>query len=275
MTSLSAALAAHATPPTTPDPAPLRIDNLHFAYEPHSPLIEGISAETTSGSLNALLGPNAAGKSTLLKLLLGYLEPTHGYVLLHGRPVHRIPAPQRAAWISYVPQRSTTEFGFTARQVVEMGRQALRHDPHAIDHALEITDLAPHQHKVFAHLSAGQQQRVLLARAIAQSHGQGQVVLLDEPVSAADLGHAHDAMRHLVALARSGLTVIVALHDLNLAAQYADSVWLLDQGRLAAQGPWQEVLQPSVLQPVYSVEIEWIPTPNSPRPILHVKPPAV
>jgi iron complex transport system ATP-binding protein len=124
--------------------------------------------------------------------------------------------------------------------------------------------------RIYAHLSLGQQQRVLLARAIAQAAGAGRLMLLDEPASAMDLWHIHRTMGQLRALTRKGLSVLVVLHDLNLAARYADTVWLLDRGRLAAAGPWNTVLTPAVLEPIYRVGLTPLSGLRHHRPMFDV-----
>jgi iron complex transport system ATP-binding protein len=239
-------------------PPPLAADNLHFGYDPGRPVLTGLTAVLAPGRVTVLLGPNAAGKTTLLRLLLGQLEAGEGSVTLCGKPVGDWPPAARAAVMSYVPQRSSVSFAFTVEQVVSLGRFALPRDPAAVDDAVSRCDLGDLRHRIFSELSFGQQQRVLLARAMAQARGAGRVMLLDEPGSAMDLWHIHQTMRRLAELAASGMAMLVVLHDLNLAARYADDVWLLDAGRLAARGPWREVLRPAVLEPIYRVELRTV-----------------
>lgn len=250
----------------------MAIEGLEFGYEPGQPIINRVTASLKKGQLCALIGPNAAGKSTLLQLMAGLLQPWAGSVTITNQNVAQLPLNQRAAWISYVPQRAAASFAFTVQRVVEMGRHALTQNRDAVDHAIRSCQLEPHRHRVYAHLSAGQQQRVLLARAIAQSAGQGRVMMLDEPASAMDLLHIHHTMRIMKNLARSGLAVLVVLHDLNLAARYADTVWLLNQGRIAAAGPWQSVLTPSILEPVYQIGLRTLNYQDDNRPVFTVEP---
>ncbi len=247
----------------------LQLHEVSFGYDRAEPaVVEGFSAGLAAGKVTALIGPNAAGKSTLMKLMLGLLEPWSGTVELEGRPVATCPARQRAAWMSYVPQRVGASFTFTVEEVVRMGRYALPWAPQAVEAALELCDLKDLRTRVYAWLSMGQQQRVLLARAVAQARGAGKVMLLDEPGSAMDLWHTHHTMRILRDLASNGLAVLVILHDLNLASKYADEVWLLQNGRLQAQGPWQAVLRPPTLEPVYRVGLEALGTG---RPVFTVR----
>ena len=217
------------------------------------------------GRVTALIGPNASGKSTLIRLMLGALSPASGRVTLGGQEVARLRPADRARWISYVPQRAGVCFAFSVRQVVEMGRYAAgdgaRHAAE-VERLLVDCDLADVADRPFAQLSGGQQQRVLLARARLQAAGGGRVMLLDEPASHLDLRHAHEMMGRLRALAAAGLAVLVVVHDLNLALRYADEAWLLDAGRVCEDGPSGRVLTPQVLEPVYGVGLQRIAVPG-------------
>jgi iron complex transport system ATP-binding protein len=248
----------------------LQLDQVAFEYHAGRRVIDGVSGPLSPGAVHMLIGPNGCGKTTLLKLMLGLLRPGRGQVTMDGCPVHRMRPRQRAEWFSYVPQRSSVAFAFTARQVVAMGRYALSLDAAAIDEALIACDLGDLEHRPYTELSVGQQQRVLLARAMAQSRGQGRVMLLDEPTSAMDLEHVHGTMSHLRSLAAGGLTILTVVQEINLAARYADVVWLMDRGRVVAQGSWSHVLTSSVLEPVYGVAITPLHT-GAERPLFDVR----
>lgn len=264
----------------------LELTDLTFAYH-HAdpPVVNALTTALAPGRLCAMIGPNAAGKSTILRLILGQLTAQTGSIRIQGRETQSLSPAARAASVSYVPQRGLMSFAFTVEQVVAMGRFALTRNDAAIEHALEQTDLTALRHRICRELSAGQQQRVLLARAICQAapttgetsggtsgetSGGQHVMLLDEPSSAMDLWHVHQTMTTLRRLADQGLAVLAVLHDINLAARYADEVWLLDGGRLAAAGPWQEVLTPSVLEPVYGIELEALHSKDASRPVFAV-----
>lgn len=268
-------VAGDAAPGLTVEPV-MAVEGAGYAYRRGHPVLQDITASLMPGRVTALIGPNASGKSTLVRLLLGALEPGRGSIAISGMDVGRLRPADRARWISYVPQRAGVSFAFTVRQVVAMARHAAgdaARQADAIERLLVEYDLADVAERPFAHLSGGQQQRVLLARAHAQSLGGGRVMLLDEPASHLDLRHAHALMRRLRVLAGEGLAVLVVVHDLNLALQYADDAWLLNAGRLAAAGPWDQALTPGVLQPVYGVDLRHIaPEPGDPdaRPALLV-----
>ncbi len=267
-----------------------------FGYVPGVPVIRTVSAELIAGRVCALIGPNASGKSTLLKLMLGQLVPWSGSVHVMGKPVGSLAFRQRASLVSYVPQKGVMSFAFTVRQVVAMGRYALGDHRGMVDRALEVCDLAGLGDRIYSELSGGQQQRVLLARAVAQSAGAGRVMLLDEPASGMDLKHVHQTMRLLRRIARGedagggvvdggtssnsgggGRGVLVVLHDVNLAARYADDVWLLDRGGLVASGVCAEVMRPERLASVYGVGFQPIAPPgdgtvSGDRPVFWIDP---
>jgi ABC-type cobalamin/Fe3+-siderophores transport system ATPase subunit len=257
------------------------LQGVEFGYEPDMPVIRSVTVGLTPGRVCALIGPNASGKSTLLKLILGQLAPSAGSVEVVCRSVASLSFRQRAALVSYVPQRGVMSFAFTVRQVVAMGRYALGHAAGAVEHALEVCDLTGLADRVYAHLSGGQQQRVMLARAVAQSAGAGRVMLLDEPASGMDLKHIHQTMRLLKRIAHgkgagagegdlpgggAGPGVLVVLHDVNLASRYADDVWLLDEGELVAAGPCRDVMRPKRLASVYGVGFKQMQAPDTTDP---------
>lgn len=219
--------------------------------------LRDISVTAAPSRITAVIGPNAAGKSTLLKCIIGAIMPTNGSVVIDGKPVHRMHPYWLARKIAYVPQRSTVSAAFTVRQVVELGRYALPASRARIETALsrlELTDLAD---RPYTALSVGQQQRVTLARALAQLEPQGHLVL-DEPMSAMDLRHVRDGCDLLRELADQGGTVLIAMHDLSLAASFADDVWLLHDGRLSAAGNVCDVMDIEQLRDVFEVDFRWI-----------------
>lgn len=259
----------------------MAVEQATFGYRRGRAVLHEVTVEAMPGRIHAVIGPNGSGKTTLLRLMLGQARPWSGRVTLGDAAMHRLPAKRRAAAVSYVPQRASPTFSFTVRQVVTMGRYALRPDPLAVDAAMEAFALDELADAPYDELSAGQQQRVMLARAAAQAAGEGRVMLLDEPTSAMDLRHEHEAMRRLRDMAGGGLAVVIVLQDLNLVSRYADDVWLLDRGRTAAVGDWRTVLTPSVLELVYGVKLRIIedarrdaPTPpggDPPRPVFEVQ----
>jgi len=225
------------------------------------------------GRLTALVGPNAAGKTTLLRLMLGLLRPWSGSVQLGGLEVTSLSPRIRSRWVSYVPQKAGVRFAFTARQVIAMGAHAQgAAGEEAIEQAIVELALAELADRVYNELSGGQQQRVMIARAQVQSAGGGRVMLLDEPGSHLDLHHRHSTMQRLRTLSARGLAVLVVLHDLDLAMRYADDAWLMDAGRLVAAGAWDRVLTPQLLEPVYGLGLQALDAGGA-RPVLTVASP--
>lgn len=231
-----------------------RLSNLRFAYRADQPVLRDVTGSPKPGRITALLGPNGSGKTTLLRVMLGLHPPQAGHIELLGRPLSQWTPAQQARRIALIPQRSSVRFAFTVREVVAMGRHALPTNAGAVADAIGRADLDELAETPVVELSAGQQQRVLLARAIAQMDGQGAGLLADEPVSAMDPKHALRAMARLRELAKQGLAVVVVLHDVNLALRFADDAWLLQAGRLFAQGPASSVLAPDNLRQAYGID---------------------
>ncbi len=239
----------------------LEATTLTFGYRPETGVLRGVTVSFAPGSLTAIVGPNGAGKSTLLRLLAGVLRPQQGGVMLDGVPVAAIKLRDRARRMAYVAQRPATVFAFTVRQFIGLGRFAAGEadDERAIRSALTAVDLTNRENEVFGALSAGQQQRASLARALAQldlAHAPSgtRVLLLDEPVSALDPRHALQTLALLKDLAARGMAVVAVLHDLTLVGRYCDrAVVLTDDGTLAAAGPTAESLAPAQLESVFGV----------------------
>jgi iron complex transport system ATP-binding protein len=241
--------------------------NLHFAY-PHPPsageVVRGVSLTLKPGTVTAVLGPNGAGKSTLLRLLLGTLRPASGRVALGDREVTSIDPWERAAALAYIGQLATLAGPMTVRRVVELGRHAVGSSAAAVERAMGKTGVAKLAGRPFDTLSAGQQQRVSLARVLAQLDNPtpgplGRTLLADEPVSAMDPRHAMEALAVFRSLATEGVAVAVVLHDLTLALRFADAALLMDEaGNQAAAGPAADVLRPEVLAPVYGVGFDLV-----------------
>jgi iron complex transport system ATP-binding protein len=233
--------------------ATLRVHAVHAGYRPGHEILRDVTAAAEPGQLTALIGPNASGKTTLLRTMLNQTEVHRGQVTLQDRPTAKWSAAELARQVAYVPQRGGGCFGYSVRQMVAMGRHAHR-DQRYIDEAIRvcsITDLADADAQ---RLSGGQQQRVMMARAWAQSRGAS-VLLADEPVAGLDLGHAYETMQLLHDMSREGLAVVVVLHSLELAARWADRVWLMQAGRLVADDKTHQVMTRERLESVYHVSL--------------------
>lgn len=218
------------------------------------------------GQVHALLGPNGAGKSTMLSSLSGLERSAAGQVQLHGRPLDRWEAQALARQRALLSQDLHVPFDFEVRDMVRMGRYPHSQHPHPlepqlIDHCLAQAGATALIHRRYESLSGGEKARVQLARVLAQitpcpGTQPANWLLLDEPTAALDLAHQHAVMRLLRQLAAQGTGVLVVLHDLNLAAAYADQVMVMNQGRIDTAGASAQVLQPALVQRIWGVGCE-------------------
>ncbi len=246
---------------------------LTFAYpnDPTRPVLRALDLELPAASLTAIIGPNGAGKSTLLRLLAGVMPDARhaaGSITLAGRDLADIPLRERATRLAYMAQRgsaSLVAFDFTVLAVCALGQHARSPDPASVHRVLERLDLLADADRVVHELSAGQQQRVSLARALVQLEQQqpeSRVLLADEPISAMDPRHALATMRELQSIARAGGTVGVVLHDVTTVLRHADRVIALsDHGSILAQGSTHTVLEDGspgqILERLYHIPFEY------------------
>ncbi|WP_408642120.1 heme ABC transporter ATP-binding protein [Speluncibacter jeojiensis] len=223
------------------------------------PALSEVSVEVRYGEVLAMVGPNGAGKSTLLGALAGTVKPAGGAVQLAGSPLSRWSPLQQARLRAVLPQQHTAGFGFTCGEVVQMGRAPWTHtdrqddDARTVAEALAECDVSAMAPRPFAALSGGERARVALARVLAQDTS---IIMLDEPTAALDLKHQEDVMQIVRHRADAGDAVVVVVHDLNLAAAYADRVAVLAAGQLRASGPVRETLTGALLTEVFEVPIE-------------------
>jgi iron complex transport system ATP-binding protein len=219
-------------------------------------LLDDVHLEARDGQVVGLLGPNGSGKTTLLRLLAGLRRPESGTVTYDGIDLAGLGRRALARRLAVVEQDVSTHDHVTVRQVVELGRTPFRgrfdaltaHDHKVIDNALERADIAGSQHRGWHTLSGGEKQRTQLARALAQEPRE---ILLDEPTNHLDVRHQ---LELLELLGNLGITCVIALHDLNLAARYCDHVVVLDRGRVVTAGPPSAVLTGELIAAVYGVE---------------------
>lgn len=241
-------------------------------------ILYGIDAHVGTGGWLAVIGPNGAGKSTLLKAVAGLL-PYSGDVRVDGVRLRDLPPRKLARTIAYTPQNPVVPPQMSVREYVLLGRTPHlgylavpgRRDRAVADSVIERLDLTEFARREVGRLSGGERQRVVLARALAQ---QAPVLLLDEPTTALDLGHQQQALELVDRLRRDdGLTVVTTLHDLGVAAQYADRMLLLVEGRAAASGTAAEVLTPESIAEHYNAHVEVVKGQDG-RPQVHlVRPP--
>jgi iron complex transport system ATP-binding protein len=251
----------------------LEIKSLYAGYGERL-VLEDIDLAVHKGELVALIGPNGAGKTTLLRTISGGLVPSQGKIEVAGRNLQQLSPAQRAAYLAVVPQAHNLPQGFTTWQTVMLGRTPYlgwlgRHSPadrQRVEWAMRRTRLTDLSDRPVGKLSGGEQQRVLLARALAQDTP---ILLLDEPTSNLDLHHQSLLLNLVKSLAsEQGLAVLMALHDLNLAALYADRLALLVHGKLRLVGEPEEVLTPEILAEAYQVPVRVIPHPDYGTPLI-------
>ena len=237
-------------------------------------ILDAVDVVAEPGTVTGLIGPNGAGKSTLLHTILGLTPTEGGSVTFEGADLLAMPRRSRAQIAAFVEQSASTEARLTAHEVVMLGRIPFQtvwqvaptpQDTQVADAALASVDMTSFAARPYHTLSGGEQQRAQIARALAQ---QPRLLLLDEPTSHLDIHAQLATLTQLRQRAVAGTTVVLALHDLNLAAGFCDRLVLLHNGKVVATGTPEEVLTPALLRSVYGVEATVLRHPDSGRPLI-------
>ncbi len=251
----------------------LAAESVRLAYG-ENVVVDSLDLELADGSFTAIVGPNGCGKSTLLRALGRLLRPTSGQVLLDGRAIARTPTREVAKVLGLLPQTPVAPEGLTVADLVARGRhphqnwlrQWSRGDEAAVAEALAWTDMAELADRPVDALSGGQRQRAWISMALAQGTD---LLLLDEPTTYLDLSHQIDVLDLVGRLhAERGRTVVVVLHDLNLAARYARRIVAMKDGVLVASGTPAEVLTEQLLADVFDLEARVVPDPVAGTPMV-------
>lgn len=251
----------------------LQLQDVRFAYGDRT-VVQPLSLTLEAGCAAAVVGPNGAGKTTLLRLAGGLLAPAAGRVLVGGRDLAGLPRREAARRLAGVPAEESAVFPFTVRETVRLGRHAWRgafapldeRDHALVEGALADTALGDLAGRPLPSLSSGERQRASLARCLAQD---APLCLLDEPTSHLDLGQRLRVLRLLRRQARDhGRTVLAVLHDLNLAAAFADRVLLMVAGRLVADGTPGEVLTAERVEQAFGEPVRIVAHPEDGRPVV-------
>lgn len=241
-------------------------------------LLKDIDLELSAGQILTVLGPNGAGKTSLLNCV-NNISDYSGSIYLQGRSVTDFSARQRAKILAMLPQQSALSFPFSVREVIMLGRYPHR-TGHVVDDSitkqlLDMMDLTALAGRSYTLLSGGEQQRVQIARVLSQlidddnmSVSPGSVLLLDEPVSSLDLSHQSNLMALLKKFCDEGLAVGVVLHDLNLAAAYADQCVLLKDGQLLVAGTVDQVITVASIRQAYGIDVDILAHPKTAKPLV-------
>jgi iron complex transport system ATP-binding protein len=235
----------------------LKLKDLKFSYNSH-PFLEDITLKVDSGEILGLLGPNGSGKTTMLKCINKILNPDKGEVFINNRNLKSIGLREMATFLSYVPQSTHSSFALTVFEMVLLGRRPYvrwkvsEYDEEIVFKMLKLVKLDSLAFRIFSELSGGEKQKVLLARALCQ---EPKILLLDEPTSNLDLKHQFEILKLIEGLVRDkGLSVVMAIHDLNLALRFSDKIALLKEGRIYAAGDVNRILNEENIKKVFGVK---------------------
>jgi iron complex transport system ATP-binding protein len=239
----------------------LRVENLTAGYQDHR-VVDGVSFAVNPGGIFGLIGPNGSGKTTLFKCICALMKPWGGAVFLGDEDIGAMPKKKIAQKAAFIPQIHSLSFPYTVEEYVLMGRYPHRGrmmpftlaDRQIVEETLTMLDLTEVRAQRIQRLSGGEMQRVFLACGLAQ---KPEILLMDEPTTHLDIGHQVRLLDLVKGLAGNyGLTVLVTLHDLNLASLYCTSIALMDHGRIHAQGSPEEVLNAQNIEQVYRARVE-------------------
>jgi iron complex transport system ATP-binding protein len=246
----------------------LTVDGVSFCYPSgrkynlKRPAVKNVSLSVAQGSVTGLLGPNGCGKTTLLKLLSGVLKPLNGSVTLAGRKLTQMPRRELARHIAVVPQKTQPVFDYSVTEMALMGRYPHLsrfkfegpHDLDVVEAALITTGVSHLADRLFSTLSGGEMQRVVIATALVQA---GDVLLLDEPTASLDVAYQLEVASLLTRLNREqNVTIVLATHDLNVAASVCDTLVMLREGQVLAQGRTSEVLNVPMVRKLYGIDTD-------------------
>lgn len=235
------------------------INNLEFGYG-DSLVLKGISFNVKSGEFISIIGPNGSGKSTLLKTLNRLYTIKNGSILIDGKDIDYYKSRDMAKKVALVPQDTTLDYDFTVEEVVLMGRHPYKgrfekeddKDFDIIYEAMEMTNTLILKDRLITEISGGERQRVFIAKALAQKPS---IILLDEPTSHLDINHQMDILNLLKTLNDRGTTIILVIHDINLAARYSDEILLLNQGEIQGKGSPEEVITMENIEKAYNLKV--------------------
>ena len=254
----------------------MKVDGLRYVYGKHT-VLDGVDIDIREGEILGILGPNGCGKTTTLKNLNKNLSPAGGCILLDGTDLEELTKKEIAQKVAVVPQTNEIQFSFTVRDIVAMGRMPFQglmegesaKDEEIIDEAIRRTGLEKFSERHINTMSGGERQRVIIARAIAQTP---EILLMDEPTLHLDISMQFDTLNLVHKLSKEhGLTVVIVSHDLPMAARYCDRIVMIHDHKVYATGTPQEVLTPENMRTVFNVDAELSADPKTGKPtvLLH------
>lgn len=248
----------------------LQINKLYFSYG-KAEVLKGIDFTINKNMVAGIIGGNGSGKSTLLKNISGYLKPESGNVFIGKKNIKDFAIKDKAKNIAYVPQEMPHDFEFNCYDVVMMGRMPFlkrfqsesKEDKNIVKESMEITNTWRFKDKNINELSGGERQRVYIARALAQ---KPKILLMDEPVSHLDIKYQIEILSLVNSLSLKGILVITVLHDINLASQFCDEIFIMKEGKIMASGDPEKVLTPDNIKSAFSIEVELLNNPITHSP---------
>lgn len=249
------------------------IKNLNFSFD-EAPILKDINLAVETGKFYGILGPNGSGKTTLLRTIAKSLDIKEGSIFIDDQDLKTIGTKKLAREIAVVPQNTEIQFDFSVFDLVLMGRAPYlsrfatenAEDLRIAGQAMELTGIRELRDRSINTVSGGEKQRTVIARAITQQTG---IILLDEPVSHLDIYHQIEILKKIKALNENRrITVLVALHDLNLAAAFSDYLILMNHGKIHSLGPPDKILKKETIKEIYGVDVDILKAPGNGRPYL-------
>lgn len=239
----------------------LQVENLQFGYRKDLVLKE-ISFNIEKGKFVSIIGPNGSGKSTLLKTINQLYSPSQGNILIDGNDINRLKKKELARKIALVPQDTLIDYEFTVEDIVLMGRHPYKgrfqkeneNDYKIVNEALKMTNTLHLKDRVITEISGGERQRVIIAKALAQKPS---IILLDEPTSHLDINHQIEILNLLKRLNKeTGTTIVIVIHDINLASRYSDEIIMLNEGEILGMGSPEKVITKNNIEFAYELKVE-------------------